>query len=174
MSDVTPPITFVWEGDCFRPGGPYWARQADKHYVIGVPYDLVPHQERSHKSHAHYFASVNEAWKNLPEDISERFPTADHLRKYALIKGGFCHTQTVVFANRKDAEKAAAIIAPLDEFSIVDVYDTTLTRYAAKSQNHRSMDKAEFQKSKDSVLDIIAAMISTPVESLKSNADKAA
>jgi hypothetical protein len=48
-------------------------------------------KERSAKSHRHYFAVINEAWQNLPEDLADEFPNAEALRKRALIKNGLCH-----------------------------------------------------------------------------------
>lgn len=163
MPDNTPPpLTLRYDGEgTFAPASSFWAKRADRFYVIGAEYDLVTHQERSQKSHAHFFASVHEAWRNLPEALAERWPSAEHLRRWALIKAGFCDTTTVVFANRKDAERAAALVSPLDEFSIVDVRDTTLTRYVAKSQSYRSMPKGEFQRSKDEVLRVISELIGT-------------
>lgn len=163
MTDAAPPpINLRYEGEGeFKPTSPFWGKRADRFYVVGETYDLVTHQERSSASHAHYFASVNEAWKNLPEDMAERWPSPEHLRKWALIKAGYCVSTTVLFANRKDAEKAAALVIPLDEFSVVDVKETTLTRYVAKSQSYRAMPKGEFQRSKDDVLRVLDELLGT-------------
>lgn len=162
------PLAYIWEGDVFRPATVHWARKADKQFVIGQEYHLVEYHPRSMASHNAFFAQVHEAHKNLPDELAERYPTPEHLRKYCLIKAGFCDTQTVVFASRKDAEKAAALVIPLDEFSVVDVRDTTLTRYVAKSQSFRAMGKDDFQKSKEEVIRIMAEMLGTTTEALQS------
>lgn len=168
------PILLVWEGDGFKPASAYWQSRADKHFVIGERYMMEEVHQRSQASHNHYFAAVEEAWRNLPEDLAQRFPTSEHLRKYALIRTGFCNEQHVVFMTRKDAERAAALIIPLDEFSVIDVRDTTVARYTAKSQRRRAMDKQEFQASKDAVLGLLSEMIGTSPKQLEHHAGMAA
>ena len=86
MTDNIPPMDYAWDGESMFPRVP---RLADKHFVVGLSYRLVPHEERSMAQHRYYFASINEAWKNLPEDLAERFATPDQLRKFALIKAGY-------------------------------------------------------------------------------------
>jgi hypothetical protein len=164
------PIILRYEGEGeFKPVSPYWGRQADKHYVIGEQYDLVEHRQRSAKSHAHYFASVHDAWANLPETIASEFPTDDHLRKYALIKAGFYDSSTVVCASKAEALRVAAFIRPIDEYGIVIAKDATVTRFTAKSQSMKAMGKDDFQKSKDAVLQILSDMIGTSGKALTQN-----
>ena len=51
-----------YEGDGeFKPAASYWAKQADRDFVVGMTYRLVEHQERSTATHNHYFAAINEA-----------------------------------------------------------------------------------------------------------------
>lgn len=168
------PITFRWEGDSFVPNGPRWQRECDKQFVIGQTYELVEQHQRSSNSHRHFFASVNEAWKNLPEAMTVQFPTSEHLRKYALIRAGYADSHTLVCSSKAEAIRIASFMRPLDEFGVVAVNGLVVTRYTAKSQSARAMGKEEFQKSKDAVLDVIASMISVPVETLKQNAQAAA
>lgn len=168
MTDA-PPIKFRWKGDGFEPVNPLAQRQGDKHFVIGEIYDLVEYHGRSHKSHAHYFAALHEAWQNLPEDLAERFPTEDHLRRYCLIKAGYYDSNTLVCASKADARRTAAFIRPSDSFAIVTVSDNIVTRYTAKSQSVRAMGSKDFQDSKTRVLDILAAMIGTSRKALEGN-----
>lgn len=165
MSKATP-VTFTWEGDAMRPSTPFMSRMADEAFVIGERYRMVAEEERSGVSHRHFFASVNGAWENLPEHLAERFPTAEHLRRFALIKAGYCDTATFVASSKAEAERLAAFIKPTDEFQIVTVREATVTRYTAKSQSLRAMGKQDFQASKDAVLGIIAGMIGTEAEAL--------
>lgn len=170
MSD-TPPMLFDWTGDAMVPLRP---KLADEHFVVGQRYTLIEHHQRSQASHAHYFACVSEAWKNLPEHLAERFPTAEHLRKYALIKAGYSDSTSIVCASKAEAQRVAAFVKPADEFSIVIVNEATVTRYVAKSQSHRAMGKQVFQESKSAVLDVIAAMIEVAPRQLAHEAGKAA
>lgn len=167
MSEA-PPILLQYEGEGeFKPAGPHWAKQADKHYVIGERYALVEHQERSQKSHAHYFAMVHDAWANLPEHLAEQYPTSERLRKHCLIKAGFADSQTFVCSSKAEAQRMAAFIRPIDEFSIISVKEATVTRWTAKSQSMKAMGKDEFQRSKDSVLQVLSDMIGVAPAELK-------
>lgn len=165
------PLMFDWDGESFVPQRP---KLADKYYVVGESYRLAPYEERSMRSHRYYFASVNEAWENLPEDLAERFPTSEHLRKFALIKAGFRDERSFVAASKAEAVRLAAFIDPIDDYAWVVVREATVTVYTAKSQSTRAMGKKAFGESKERVLDIVSAMIGTSKEALRQNADKAA
>lgn len=168
MSDA-PPIRFQWKGDGFSPATPYQARLADKHFVIGETYTLIEHQERSQKSHSHYFARVHDAFLNLPEEYAERFPTEDHMRRYALIKAGFYNSTTLICATHADAVRTASFLRPIDEFSIVTVQECAVIRYTAKSQSARAMGNEDFQRSKDAVLEILSNLVGTTKKDLEGN-----
>jgi hypothetical protein len=164
-------MLFQWDGEAMRPAHP---NLADKHFVIGERYMLVEHNQRSQNSHNHFFAAVNDGWQSLPEHLAERFPTAEHLRKYALIKAGYSDSTSIVCASKAEAQRVAAFVRPADEFSIVVVNEATATRYVAKSQSMRAMGKQVFQESKDAVLGVIAAMIEVTPRQLALNAGRAA
>jgi hypothetical protein len=154
-------MPFFWNGENFTPAGSHWARLADKHFVVGQVYPLEVREDRSQKSHSHYFASINEAWQNLPEDVAERFPTSEHLRKFALIKAGYADERSIVCASKAEAQRIAAFVRPLDDFAIVAAREAVVCVWTAKSQSVRAMGRQDFQRSKDSVLDIIAGLIGT-------------
>lgn len=170
MTDA-PPMIFQWDGEAMHPAHP---KLADKHFVVGERYSLVEHHQRSQNSHSHFFAAVNDGWQNLPEHLVERFPTTEHLRKYALIKAGYSDSASIVCASKAEAQRVAAFVKPADEFSIVVVNEATVTRYTAKSQSMRAMGKQVFQESKTAVLDVIAAMIEVTPRQLTKEAGRAA
>ena len=147
---------------------------ADREYVVGEEYRLAPVEERSAASHSHYFASLTEAWRNLPEDMAERFPTVEALRKWALIKAGFRDERSVVCSNKTEAQRIATFIRHLDDMTVVVVTEATLTVMTAKSQSMRAMGRVEFQRSKEAVLDVVAQMIGVKRDALAANAGKAA
>ena len=167
-------IECCWSEGVLRPISPFWARLAEKEYVEGEVYRLVDEPERSHKSHSHFFAAVTEAWRNMPEEMLERWPTAEHLRKYALIKSGYADTQTLVCASAAEAQRVAAFVRPTDEFSIVLAVECTVTRFTAKSQSKRAMGARDFQDSKEAVLQFLSALIGIRKQELSDNAGKAA
>lgn len=165
------PIAFQWDGESMIPLNP---RLADRYYVVGETYRLEPREDRSQVSHNHYFASIHEAWQHLSDDLTERHPTAEHLRKWALIKAGYCDTRSVVCASKAEAQRFAAFIKPLDDFAVVVANECVVTVYTAKSQSLRAQGKKDFQRVKDRVLDIVSAMIGVGADDLKKNVGKAA
>lgn len=171
MTDLIPAMYFDWDGEVMRPRNP---KMADRYYTVGEEYRLVPHEERSHRSHAHYFASINEAWKNLPEEMADRFASPEHLRKFVLIRCGYRNERTLIAASEEQAAELAAFIAPMDDYALVHVDGKLVTVYTAKSQSMRAMGKKDFAESKNKVLDYLAAMIKVSREELEKNAEMAA
>ncbi len=165
------PLAFSWNGEFMVPLQP---RLADRYYVVGETYRLEPREDRSKRSHDHYFASIQEAWQNLPEHDAERFATADHLRKWALIKAGYRDERSVVCASKAEALRIAAFVRPMDDFAVVTVSNNVVIVYTAKSQSLRAQGKKDFQKIKDRVLDMVSAMIGVGADDLKKNVGKAA
>lgn len=157
------PLQYLGDGE-FKIPSKYHAKAADKALVIGEVLTWHEVQERSTKSHNHYFAMIHDAWLNLPESICEHFPNQESLRKYALIKAGYCTVKKVICSNNREANAMVALAYELDGFLICEVSDNVATVYRADSQSIKSMGKAMFQKSKTDVLEIISAMIGAQFE----------
>lgn len=168
------PIRFIWDGEVMRPASPVWAGRADKQYVIGEHYALEQHEDRSTSSHGHYFASLSEAHRNLPEALAEEYPTVEHLRKAALIAAGFCNISTMQCAGEAGAQRVADFIRPLADYAVVTADKNVVTVRTAKSQSYRAMGKADFQRSKEAVLEIVADLVGVKKAELAANAEKAA
>jgi len=165
------PASFQWKDGIMVPLNP---RLAHRQYVEGETYRLEPREDRSQASHNFYFASIQEVWENLPEHFAERFGTPDHLRRWALIKAGYCDTRSIVCASKAEAQRVAGFIRPLDDFAVVVASECVVTIYTAKSQSIRAQGKKDFQRSKDRVLDIVSAMIGVGADDLKKNVGRAA
>lgn len=155
----------MWDdaAQVMRPSHP---KLASQRFEAGHAYALVEHEDRSQKSHDHFFATVAEAWANLPEGLAARYATPDHLRKEALIKAGYHTSRDFVARSAAEALRLAAFIRPTDDHAVVVVTNCIVTEYKAKSQSLKAMGKADFQDSKDKVLAIVAGMIGTTVEAL--------
>jgi hypothetical protein len=173
MTAAPPILLYVWDGESMVPL-PRFAKKCDEVFVVGQTYPLEVREDRSWKSHGHYFACVNDAWGNLREDLAERFPTPDHLRKWALIKSGYADSRQFVAGSKAEAVRLAAFLKPCDEYAIVTVSECVVTEWKARSQDLRSMPKKEFQASKDAVLDVLAGMVKVKPEVLAANAGRAA
>lgn len=149
------PITFRWEGDAFIPASVHWARQADKQFVVGELYRMAEQHDRSTNSHRHFFAVIADAWRTLPDQMLEQYPTSEHLRKKALVWKGYRDERTIVAASQAEAERMAAFVKPMDDFAVVTVRDAVIRVWTAKSQSVKAMGAKEFQQSKSDVLDFI-------------------
>ena len=158
MAQVDRPIIFQWDGDAMRPVRSF-TRLANDQFVVGQEYRLVQEAGRSKRSHDHYFACVEDAWQNLPERWDGRFPTADHLRKFALIRAGYRDERSIVASSKAEAQRVAAFVKPMDEFAVVIVSEAVVTVYTAKSQSRKAMGGPVFQKSKQDTLDVLAEMV---------------
>jgi hypothetical protein len=149
---------YAWDGAAMRPL-PAFASSLTARFAVGEVVSLEPALVRSQPNHRHYFACVREAWVNLPERFAAQFPTEEHLRKYALIKAGFCDQRSIVCTSKAEARRLGAFIQPLDDYAVVAVEDRLVTVFTAKSQSAAAMSKATFQASKDAVLAVLAEMI---------------
>lgn len=171
MSDALPPLSFQWSGEAMIPLAP---KLADKHLVVGQNYRMEIREETSSASRGHFFAALNEAHKNLPDEYLDRYPTVEHLRKWCLIKAGFRDERSIACASPEQATEVAAFVKPLDSYAVVVVRESTVYVLTAKTQSARAMNKAEFQKSKQAVLDIVSQLIGTDAATLRTNAAAAA
>jgi hypothetical protein len=161
----------MWRDGVFIPADSQKA-YCDETFGEGEIVTFERHEERSARSHNHYFACIQTAWENLPEQ-DERFPTPDALRKWALIRCGYC-TKTELVC---DTPEQAALVASFTgnrEGVIIIVRENVVVKYTAMSQSTAAMGKTQFQQSKDLVLDTIAELIAVKKKRLEQNAGKAA
>lgn len=173
MTESPFPIRFAWDGEHLVPASHYWAREADKRYVVGETYTMDEIHVRSHQTHAHYFACIRAAWDSLPDHLQPQFPSPEHLRKFALIKAGYCTQVQHGCKSAAEASRLAAAIRPYDTYQLVVIdpeRPTIVTVYHALSQDHRSMDKRKFQESKEAVLRWIGDLIGADPTELRSAA----
>lgn len=173
MMNAIPPLWFTWDGEAMIPRQP---KRADVHYVVGENYPLAPWEDRSQASHNQQFAFIAEAWRNLPEQYRDEpwAQSPEHLRKFGLIKNGFCNTQTYPCGTKAEAERWASNLRPLDEYSIVKVEGTTVFRFTAESQSRRAMGKKRFQESKQALMDWLDDLLQVERGTLEREAGRAA
>lgn len=146
---------------------PLSPRNADKAYCVGEVYRLVPHEERSVSSHRHEFAWLREAWKTLPENLAEIYPSPEHLRKRALIDAGYYHENAIDAGSNAAALRVAAYLKAADDFKLVIVRGPIVLIREAKSQSMRAMGKKDFQESKTAIMELISGMIGVSSEQLQ-------
>ena len=162
-------MLFDWDGEAMVPRPPF-RKKCDEVFAVGGIYRLEIFEHRSRNSHNHYFAALHDAWLNLPQHIADETPTAEHLRKWALIRTGYADVTKVVCASPKDAADLAATLRKRDDFAVVTVAESVVTEHRAKSQSTAAMGKTAFQESKTKVLDHVAGLLGTTADALKNNA----
>ena len=152
------------------PARPKAAAQA---FEIGRHYWLEEVSERSWISHRHEFAWVHEAWLNLPEQLMDRFPSPEHLRKSALIATGWFRETLIDAGSAAAALRVAAYVKNKDQFAHVLTRGPMVIVREPRSQRmhgHDRMDKKEFQESKEGILDWISELIGVDAEQLRAPA----
>lgn len=170
---MSAPIIYRWHQGRMEPLQRFHNLCASQ-FVEGEHYRLSEIEERSLRSHQHYFAAISTAWQNLPEEYAQEFASPEALRKWALIKTGYCNRDSIALDSHDDALKVAAWARRQDEFAVVSVSGSTVTRYTAKSQSYRAMPKGEFQASKQAVLDFLDDILSVERGQVHENAGQAA
>jgi hypothetical protein len=172
MTQAPRRFRFIWRDGAFFPDGNSLTAYCHDQFGEGEAVTFERHEERSTASHNHYMACVQEAWNNLPE-ADERFPTPNALRKWALIRGGYCTKTEVVL----DTPEQAAVVAGFTgnaEGVIIVVRENVVVKYTALSQSMKAMNKEQFGQSKQDVLDILAELIAVKRKKLEQNAGRAA
>lgn len=169
---MSAPLIFTWTGEAMEPL-PRFRKAADVAFVVGEQYRMTVEEERSMRSHRHFFAMMHDAWLNLPERDADRFPTSEHLRKWCLIRAGYSDERSIVCASKAEAQRVAAFIRPMDSYAIVTVSEAVVRVFTAQSQSVKAMGHKEFQHSKDKVLDIAAGMIGVEPSALAKQAEAA-
>jgi hypothetical protein len=154
-------LVFQWNGTAMVPTERF-TTLAKNQFVEGAFYVLQPHDEVSHRERGFYHASVKAAWDNLDADAVARYPTADDLRKWALIKSGWRVENFTVCGTAKDALKLSAFVKDhLQRQSVVAVSGNVVSTYVARTQKVGNpelgyMTTEEWKQSNQDVLDILS------------------
>ena len=184
------PVTFCWQkvdlvdgedGAAVRA----WAMVPQQRYhnvcqrqfAAGEAYPLQVVEERSMASRKQYFAAVNEGFKNLPESIAARFPSAEHLRKWLLIETGWHEEKEFECASAKHAKALCTFIRTEDDYVRISNPKNRpplVIIRKARSQALASMGKALFEQSKKDVLDLLESMVNVPKGTLMREAGSVA
>lgn len=147
-----------WDGEVLHP-----LRQslktANGNLVSGERYIVEVAEVRSLNSHNFYFASLGEAFKNLPETVGDMFPTVEHLRKRALVETGWRIERQFIASSKAEALRLASWLRGVDEFAAIAVNGSAIIEWRAKSQSMHSMGKQDFERSKSDVLAWCAKLI---------------
>ena len=170
---MSAPLYWSWDGESMKPL-PRFAERARKQFTVGEKYRLVEEHERSQISHNHFFACLQEAWTQLPEEYAQRFPSVEALRKWSLVRAGFATERSIVADTPEQATEIGAFVRPSDPYAVITVKGNVVTVYTAMSQSRKNMGHKEFTASKQAVLEIVSQMVGVDVDTLAANSGKAA
>lgn len=172
---MSTPLLLRYEGEGeFKAPSKFWSDRADKDFVIGEVYRMGEHHDRSAASHGHYFASIRNAWVNLPDSLVDEYPSPEALRKKLLVKCGYADERSIVCASKAEAQRVAAFIKPMDEYAVVIVREAVVRVYTAQSQSRKAMGGKVFQESKTKVMDAIDDLLGVERGATAKNAGQAA
>lgn len=148
------PARMKWQNGILMPVGRTAYATLSDAMEDGKIYDIEIVQERSQKSHGHFFASLSEAFSNLPELHRLDIPSIEHLRKRALIHTGWAHTFKIPCASGRAMNDLWKLMRETDEYVVClpDPKTHVLTVYKARSMSKKEMRPKEFQQCKDDVL----------------------
>ena len=165
------PVLFQWSGEAMIPEARFMPL-CDRQFVVGENYPLLPVEERSMASHNQFFAAVHDGWMNLPENISVRWPSAEHLRKWCLIETNFFNESDFDFETEEQALRFAVFYRKVDDYARIYPHGKKIIIRVAKSQSKAAMGKETFQASKTAVLDLIESMVGVKSGTLNKEAGK--
>ncbi len=179
------PIAFVWAEVALPDGAgelvlamvplPRYANVAKRQFgEAGSEHVLEAISERSMASHSQFFAAVNDAFNNLPENVSARWPTAQHFRKWCLIECGYFEEKEIVCLSEQRAAETALFVRDLDEYARIHVHGHTVLVRRAKSQSRGKMQKDEFEASKKAVLDLAEQFVGVSRSQMMKHAGRSA
>lgn len=160
------PLTWRWDGESMTPIGPRSRLEADRQFVVGHTYRLAEADEFSDASRAQFFAAIRDIWASLPESEAERFPDAEHLRKFALIRCGHAIQTQYVAQNRAEAQRFAVYARrENDDYTLVTVDNVVVTTWRARSI--KGLARKDFAALKDKVFDYLATLTGSTKKELE-------
>lgn len=77
-------------------------------WPVGATVAFEPQKARSSAQERRWFGRIKRAWDNLDDDLRARFPDPEALRKWALIRAGWCENKDSVLETEEAALAYAA------------------------------------------------------------------
>lgn len=153
-------VPMIYEGNGkFSASSIYHKMRCEKMFGAGQEITFEELGDRNMNRHRMYFARLKELWLTLPESMAEDFPSPEALRKFALVRTGYCTQKKIVCRSNQDAIETAAFIESLGTYVICEVVMRVLTIWVPQSQAVRNMGKSEFDKSVTDVLDYCERLV---------------
>jgi hypothetical protein len=147
--------------------------QVSKKFKDGELYFFKADTRRYWPRHQWFMATIRSCWESLPEDLQERFPNPEFLRKHLLIKAGYSKVTKIKYSSKQEAFATASLVSKLmDDYSEIKVDGTTLRMETARSQaikitdDDELMSNEEFTESCEMVFNSLAIMLGAAKEDI--------
>lgn len=157
------------EPGLWRAAGRYDA-QLSAEYPVGATVHFEPQAPRSTAAEGFWFATVDDAWGTLPDHLRSRFPEPTALRKFLLIKAGWCEAREFATDTPEAAAAVAAGLRWAEPYSIVVVKGTVVFAYVAKSQKRSAMGGKAFSAVTERALHALAELLGCDPTTLRDQA----
>lgn len=169
------PIRFQWDGEHMVPH-PRAQLLCERQYTVGKWYMLGDVEQRNTALERMFFASVREAWNNLSPEKTARWPSPNHLRKWALCKAGYCeHTDRACSDREMASIVAANCRRKYGEYAVIKIgKDNVVHAWVPFSMKREEMSAGTFKEAVERVLNVISAEIGVDPTTLRNNAGRAA
>ena len=130
---------------------------------------------RSDVAHRHFFAIINEAWKQWPESAQFQPEDAEHLRAYLLVKAKHCDRLDVRCRNSDAISLRMQIDALLRSYGdgkppLMHVYSWGIRVFRPRSISYAACDRKTFQAVSETVFEIIEDALGVKINDLKREA----
>jgi hypothetical protein len=162
-----------WSDGAFRPQGQWEQSRCERDFAGAGLVTLTVEHERDMVSHRKQFAVVRTAWKNLPETLrDEDFAVnEDCLRKYALIRCGYCDVETALAYSKAAALELGALMGNLARqahgYCIVQTQKRAVRVWTPHSQSTRTTSAETFSEQKRDVTSFLADLLGVSIEALE-------
>lgn len=129
----------------------------------GTVFEPEDENDHSDPMRRRFFAIVRDVWANLPDDLRERFPSVEVLRKTALCRAGWAECMVATCGTKAATTEMVRVAKSLDRYAIVDVAGTVVTIFTARSLKKRHCPKKTFLQVSEKTLDWLSQLIGTDV-----------
>lgn len=167
-------VVCVWTPEGTFVPLPRFRRLCDEQFAVHEEVPLIRFENRNMSQHRGYFAQVNECFKNLPHEYDGQYPSAEHLRSWALVQTGYCTETDYPMDSEKAARRLAIDLRRMNPYSIIKVSGAVVKHFEPESQATRSMGKEKFEASCRAVLELLISMVGAKPAELRKNAGRAA
>ena len=135
-----------------------------------VPCTVKISRGRSLPHHNLFFAKVKKLWENLPESEEERFPTAERLRKYLLVRAGHCERLFSPLEHVETMVPFFKLLAGFEDDLFFASKPDGVVALKAKTIEHAKVDQDEFLQIDKRVNDVIAREFGINTDELMTSA----